>query len=156
MKKITVLIAILAVIILILACLAAVLLMPESFTKKIGEQIEIIIVNEKNIGEEKAANKTTIIIDNNAEQQKQPATGKEENDAKETDDSSAEKQKTPEGTNEIIDEVVQPAEQFFTDWNKDGAEDLVRKELDGKYYVFPNYGTNENPVYNESYAYEKN
>ncbi|MBW2992454.1 hypothetical protein KY345_04520 [Candidatus Woesearchaeota archaeon] len=55
----------------------------------------------------------------------------------------------------IIDEIVPPPEQFFIDWNNDGINDLVRKDIDRKFYVFPNYGSDENPVYNESYPYEE-
>jgi hypothetical protein len=56
---------------------------------------------------------------------------------------------------EIVDNTVQPVDQFFVDWNNDGKNDLVRRELDGKYYVFPNKGTDDAPIYDESYLYNE-
>jgi len=55
---------------------------------------------------------------------------------------------------QMVDEIVPPQDFFYEDWNNDGLKDLVREEIDGKWHVFPNYGTDENPVYNESYAYK--
>ena len=57
--------------------------------------------------------------------------------------------------NVIVDGIVHPADQFFEDWNDDGVNDLVRKDIDGKFYVFINYGTDDAPVYNESYIYSR-
>jgi hypothetical protein len=49
----------------------------------------------------------------------------------------------------IIDEDVMPVPYAYYDYNKDGKTDLVRKEVDGNYYVYKNKGTNENQIFRE-------
>lgn len=63
----------------------------------------------------------------------------------------------PEETNsdEETDKIIYDttSDLFYTDWNGDGTKDLVRKEIDGNYYVFPNYGTDKYPLYSKSFVY---
>jgi hypothetical protein len=140
--------------------------------------ISLILVQNMIEGDSVAQNSNTkmILIDGNDTQesagsvkiivkpgQVQENQTEDEDTAAEEDDVQKETEKAENKTSEkmdtlppaYIDEDTPPAEQFLEDWNKDGIMDLVRKEADGKFYVFINYGTNASPVYNESYAYKK-
>ena len=54
----------------------------------------------------------------------------------------------------VVDEIRMPAPQKYMDYDGDGALDLVRKEVNGKVYVYINKGTNEDRVYREGIPYE--
>jgi hypothetical protein len=54
-----------------------------------------------------------------------------------------------DGRSLIVDEIRAPVPHKFIDYDGDGLLDLVRKEADGKLYVYINKGSNENPVYRE-------
>ncbi len=49
----------------------------------------------------------------------------------------------------IVDKDVMPVEQENYDYDKDGNIDLIRKEVDGNWYVYINKATNQSPVYRE-------
>ncbi len=49
----------------------------------------------------------------------------------------------------IVDEDVMPVPYAYYDYDNDGKTDLVRKEVDGNYYVYKNKGTNENKIFRE-------
>jgi len=57
--------------------------------------------------------------------------------------------------NIIIDEIKMPRPHKFIDYNKDGILDLVRKEVDGKIYLYINKGSNKAPVYMPGVLYEE-
>jgi len=54
----------------------------------------------------------------------------------------------------IVDELVMPVPFEYSDYDNDGNLDLIRKERDGKIYVYLNKNTNDKPVYREGQLYE--
>jgi hypothetical protein len=49
----------------------------------------------------------------------------------------------------IVDEDVMPVPYAYYDYDRDGNIDLVRKEVDGDYYVYKNKGTTEDKIFKE-------
>lgn len=53
----------------------------------------------------------------------------------------------------IIDPDKEPIPYLYTDYNKDGVLDVIRKEADNKIYVYINKATNQAPVYEPGVLY---